>query len=136
MTTTMNRRILAATAALAVALSAPAATAAAGGSGQSVPAPQAYDGDKPLDATQKVSEYASDHPQPQRRPVGAQSRVTAVSAGYGDVVALRDDGRAVEWRVNPYSRNTLPTYTGAKVQTITAGGYHSLALRGDPPTSP
>ncbi|MET9222496.1 hypothetical protein ABZX65_27580 [Streptomyces sp. NPDC003300] len=60
MTAATNRRVLAAAAALAVALSAPAA-AAADGPDPAVPVAQAFDGDKPLDSPQKISDYCAAH---------------------------------------------------------------------------
>ncbi|MFI1048439.1 hypothetical protein ACH4U3_22010 [Streptomyces griseoruber] len=68
-------------------------------------------------------------------PPDTRSRVTALAAGYGHIVALRDDGRAVERKVDPYGRNTVPADVGAKVPAVAAGAHYSLALPGDPPAA-
>lgn len=67
-------------------------------------------------------------------PVAAQSGVTAIAAGAGHTVALKNDGSVVAWGFNEYGQATVPVEAQSKVEAIAAGEYHTVVLIN--PTAP
>src|SRR6185503_8714397 len=62
-------------------------------------------------------------------PVAAQSGVTAISAGLGQAVALKNDGSVVVWGDN--RQTTVPVAAQSGVTAIAAGHHHIVALKND-----
>lgn len=56
--------------------------------------------------------------------------VTALSAGFGNVVALKQDGTVVAWGRNDFGQSTVPAGL-RNVVAISAGRWHTLALKAD-----
>jgi hypothetical protein len=63
--------------------------------------------------------------------VAAQSGVTAIAAGYGHTVALKNDGNVVAWGNNGNGQTTVPVAAQSGVTAIAAGGYHTVVLKND-----
>ena len=64
-------------------------------------------------------------------PAGAQSGVTAITAGANFTVALKSDGSVIAWGDNEYGQTTVPAGAQSGVTAIAAGAYHTLALKSD-----
>ena len=60
-------------------------------------------------------------------PAGLNN-VIAIDAGHGRTVALRQGGTVVAWGRNIYGESSVPS-TLRDVTTVSAGGYHTDALR-------
>lgn len=56
--------------------------------------------------------------------------VTAVSAGYSHVVALKSDGTVVAWGSSAYGMSTVPAGLGDAI-AVSAGGDFTVALKSD-----
>ena len=58
------------------------------------------------------------------------TNAAAIAAGWGHVVAARDDGTVTAWGDNEYLQTNVPVGL-SNVVTVAAGGLHSLALKND-----
>lgn len=61
-------------------------------------------------------------------PTAAASGVTALAAGAGHTVALKNDGRVVAWGDRNFGQTTVPASAQGSVIAIAAGDWHTVAL--------
>ena len=59
------------------------------------------------------------------------TRFTAISAGLGHSVALKNDGSVVAWGYNHVGQTTVPVAAKSGVEAIAAGNFHTVALKSD-----
>ncbi|MFD7561203.1 hypothetical protein ACFV9E_42820 [Streptomyces sp. NPDC059835] len=67
----------------------------------------------------------------QKAPTAAQSKVVRVAVGIESLAAVKEDGKAIEWKVNNTSVTNVRGATD--VRALAAGAYHFVALKADPP---
>ena len=64
-------------------------------------------------------------------PLGAQSGVVAITAGWFHVVALNGDGSVLAWGSNEEQETTVPAAAQSGVVAISTGFEHTVALKAD-----
>lgn len=67
-------------------------------------------------------------------PVSLQSGVITIAAGYGHLVALKNDGSVVLWEFYGVGETNVPLVAQSGVTAIAAGYYQTVALINGPVT--